>query len=157
MWKYNCNYLCHHGILNQKWGIRRFQNKDGSLTAAGKKRYSSAKDADTDDIRNKPSDHIKKLEIGDKKIKSLVTASSLKLDDFVEKIMKNNYFDIGQQIAYGKLDDTRENAMRTHMNMHENAMRTHMNVHNQYTNHINTMNHINHINHMNTIHTMHHF
>lgn len=29
----------HHGIKGQKWGIRRFQNKDGSLTAAGKKRY----------------------------------------------------------------------------------------------------------------------
>ena len=33
------DFLCHHGILGQKWGIRRFQNKDGSLTAAGKKRY----------------------------------------------------------------------------------------------------------------------
>lgn len=33
-------YLAHHGILGQKWGIRRFQNKDGTWTAAGKKRYS---------------------------------------------------------------------------------------------------------------------
>lgn len=31
--------LCHHGILGMKWGIRRYQNKDGTLTAAGKKRY----------------------------------------------------------------------------------------------------------------------
>ena len=31
--------LAHHGILGMKWGVRRFQNKDGSLTAAGKKRY----------------------------------------------------------------------------------------------------------------------
>ena len=30
--------LYHHGILGQKWGIRRFQNKDGSYTEAGKKR-----------------------------------------------------------------------------------------------------------------------
>lgn len=29
----------HHGILGMKWGIRRFQNSDGSLTDAGKKRY----------------------------------------------------------------------------------------------------------------------
>ena len=40
MWEYNYDYLEHHGILGQKWGVRRFQNKDGSLTAAGKKHYS---------------------------------------------------------------------------------------------------------------------
>ena len=32
------NYLSHHGIKGQKWGIRRFQNPDGTRTAAGKKR-----------------------------------------------------------------------------------------------------------------------
>ena len=32
------DYLEHHGILGQKWGIRRYQNKDGSLTAEGKRR-----------------------------------------------------------------------------------------------------------------------
>lgn len=31
--------LSHHGILGQKWGVRRFQNSDGSLTPAGKERY----------------------------------------------------------------------------------------------------------------------
>ena len=36
-----CNYnsLYHHGIKNQKWGVRRFQNEDGSLTPAGRERY----------------------------------------------------------------------------------------------------------------------
>lgn len=33
--------LYHHGIKGQKWGIRRYQNPDGSLTAAGKKRHNS--------------------------------------------------------------------------------------------------------------------
>lgn len=35
------NELYHHGIKGQKWGVRRFQNSDGSLTTAGKKRYLS--------------------------------------------------------------------------------------------------------------------
>jgi len=33
------NELYHHGILGQKWGVRRYQNEDGSLTAEGIKRY----------------------------------------------------------------------------------------------------------------------
>ena len=38
MWQYN--ELYHHGIKGQKWGVRRFQNEDGTLTEAGKKRYA---------------------------------------------------------------------------------------------------------------------
>lgn len=35
------DYLAHHGILGQKWGVRRYQNADGSYTAEGAKRYRS--------------------------------------------------------------------------------------------------------------------
>lgn len=38
-------YLEHHGILGMKWGVRRYQNKDGSLTPAGEKRYSGSGDS----------------------------------------------------------------------------------------------------------------
>lgn len=39
MWKYvNGDTLAHHGIVGMKWGIRRYQNKDGSLTAEGHQR-----------------------------------------------------------------------------------------------------------------------
>lgn len=34
--------LRHHGIKGMKWGVRRYQNKDGSLTPAGKKRYDES-------------------------------------------------------------------------------------------------------------------
>ena len=43
--------LYHHGIKGQRWGIRRFQKKDGSLTPAGKKRYY-----DTPELNKQKSD-----------------------------------------------------------------------------------------------------
>lgn len=39
------NFLSHHGIKGQKWGLRRFQNPDGSLTAEGRQRYGKYADA----------------------------------------------------------------------------------------------------------------
>lgn len=33
------DYLAHHGIKGQRWGIRKYQNPDGSLTAEGRQRY----------------------------------------------------------------------------------------------------------------------
>ena len=34
-------YLAHHGVKNQRWGVRRFQNYDGSLTEKGKRRMKT--------------------------------------------------------------------------------------------------------------------
>lgn len=41
------NELAHHGIKDQKWGLRRFQNPDGSLTPAGRERYGVGKERGT--------------------------------------------------------------------------------------------------------------
>ena len=50
--------LCHHGIKGQKWGVRRYQNKDGSLTKAGKERLTYRNNI----IRNDPySDDVNKI------------------------------------------------------------------------------------------------
>ena len=41
MWNYiYTDEFYHHGIKGQKWGVRRFQNEDGSLTPAGQKRQA---------------------------------------------------------------------------------------------------------------------
>lgn len=54
------DYLMHYGIKGQKYGVRRYQNEDGSLTPAGRARYSNDRvlrdaqietDKDSDDLK----------------------------------------------------------------------------------------------------------
>ena len=50
-------YLAHHGIKGQRWGVRRYQNPDGSLTAAGKRRIETM---NPDKLRNELHKDIRK-------------------------------------------------------------------------------------------------
>lgn len=54
--------LCHHGILGQRWGIRRYQNPDGSLTEAGRKKYGYNLDVNNTDRQN-----VAKIRLGEAK------------------------------------------------------------------------------------------
>lgn len=49
---YESNMLMHFGIKGQKWGVRRFQNEDGSLTPEGRERYLKSAETQIDILNN---------------------------------------------------------------------------------------------------------
>ena len=63
------NELYHHGIKGQKWGVRRYQNADGSLTSAGRKRYGDGEVI--------PEGHGAKKGLSDSTKKKLKTAATI--------------------------------------------------------------------------------
>lgn len=72
--------LYHHGILGMHWGIRRFQNKDGSLTAAGRKRYLNETDLSDDDTKI-PERNKKYVEENNKKANDLAAKTYKNLSE----------------------------------------------------------------------------
>jgi hypothetical protein len=80
-------WLAHHGIVGQKWGVRRFQNKDGSLTSAGKQRYNKIGSANfekaTYDIEKRKAELLDKGLI---KSSSLITDKESKRADEAAEI-----------------------------------------------------------------------
>ena len=66
MWTYQrTDELYHHGILGMKWGVRRYQNKDGSLTSLGKKRKRNESDdeKEVNRLRKKKSYELSNAEL----------------------------------------------------------------------------------------------
>ena len=73
MWEYNhTNELYHYGVKGMKWGVRRYQNKDGSYTNAGKKRRS----ADPETIQKRKAT-AKKVAIGLAAVGTVAAATAL--------------------------------------------------------------------------------
>lgn len=94
--------LTHFGIKGMKWGIRRYQNKDGSLTPAGKERYSADRDLKSlsdQELR----DRISRLEL-EKRYKSL-TASDTDVKrtnrgkEFITSVLESSGRNIATQLA----------------------------------------------------------
>ena len=67
--------LYHHGIVGMKWGVRRFQNPDGTRTAAGKKREAAA------DGKPKSEDYIKSHQAKAKSLEGLSNEELKKLNE----------------------------------------------------------------------------
>ena len=90
----------HSGIKGMRWGVRRYQNKDGSLTAAGKKRYAS---------------EMSKLR-ADKKVVKTATATKAKIDKLkaereeVDQQKKTLFGRKNEKVEETKTDNSSESA-----------------------------------------------
>lgn len=114
------NGLTHYGILGMKWGVRRYQNKDGTLTPAGKKRRDVIRsprqlgDTDNSSTTNYKKVSLKKAEM----IEAKNIYKQAKINYQKELKKKNENYDEQQR----KIDKilNGEKAVNKYMNTYEN-------------------------------------
>lgn len=83
--------LYHYGILGMKWGVRRYQNADGSLTASGRKRYLS------DDGKSLNKKGLKEARKLDRKITNKFKKSDKKEFTRVDNEYTNKYTELAKK------------------------------------------------------------
>lgn len=88
--------LYHYGIKGQKWGVRRFQNTDGTLTAKGRERYKDNRE--THHKRDPNSKVMQALEAG----KILVRVN---VSNQTKHIKGSHNFEAGKSYVLGNLED----------------------------------------------------
>lgn len=112
---FDADTLAHHGIKGQKWGVRRFQNTDGSLTAAGKQRYGTGNQMGKigKTLSTKKEARDVKAAYANVKRTYDVDGNSRKLDDLFkkradcDKIMRDAYDKFKEDILTNEYDSIR--------------------------------------------------
>ena len=93
-------FLMHHGILGMKWGIRRYQNEDGTLTAAGKRHKAKL------DERSMKKD----VKWAKRHEKSIMKQANKRTKSDMRKYEKTELRDLAKQMKSGKDSKTYINA-----------------------------------------------
>lgn len=115
--------LTHYGILGMKWGVRRYQNKDGSLTAAGKKRAKAKESGRKEDPKTEPAKPKSVKEMSDEELRAKLNRINLE-DQYTAAMAKRN----PDKYARAKklVADVAEKAVRDFANKAiENAIKKH--------------------------------
>lgn len=108
------DYVVHHGILGQKWGIRRYQNADGSLTDAGKKRYEKQA---YKSLKNyaKEADYM---------LSSYTTENDIKRRNQAEKQARNDLEKVISKDSVDRISNSVSNRYKAVKNLHKFASGT---------------------------------
>lgn len=93
-------FLMHHGILGMKWGVRRYQNEDGTLTAAGKRHKAKL------DERSMKKD----VKWAKRHEKSIMKQANKRTKSDIRKYEKTELRDLAKQMKSGKDSKTYINA-----------------------------------------------
>ena len=90
------NELCHYGVLGMRWGVRRYQNEDGTLTTAGKRRKKET----THEDYTRAHDRKKVSEMSDKELQQRLNRLNNE-EQYRKKTAKPSVLQKGKKFVMG--------------------------------------------------------